>query len=286
MNINKYFEYEPEYEQYKTEFKFCQCIIKKGIRQGQRCLEYYNIDCKHKLDVLKTIKKEKDSIKLIGERHSCRARIKKEIGHGYEMCGRINCKFHSIVSDILNLPDEFLQYENNYNQSCMDKYSSKTLIKFYEYSYKKNNFVQYRNKFCKYLKKVFDFIYSDIKYLTISYVFHLLDTPFGKKVRDAHPKFKNVALDRMNHCLTTEIDDNNVIFISYIQATFTQNPDKKYLTKAKNKKYNIFLLKMMTKIIISYQNSLKYTYIPGGKVFLELQKDFYENMNIALALKA
>jgi hypothetical protein len=278
--------YENEYKEFKMEFKFCQCIITRGKRVGKRCYEYANIDCGHKLQTLNIIKKEKESIKLIGKRHPCRARVKKEIGHGYEKCGRINCKFHYIVSDILNLPDTFLEYENLYNQSHTEKYSSKELIEMYEYSYEKTDFEKYKIKFCKFLKKFINkfetFSCMRQKYFLFSYIIHLAaDTPSGRLLMNENQRFKNVVLNKINDCLTMEITNDNCILVTYIQATFTSNPDKKYLTKAKNTKHNIFLFKMMVKLLITYQNTLKYTYMPGGKMFIEAKKDFYKNASLA-----
>jgi hypothetical protein len=73
------------------------------------------------------------------------------------------------------------------------------------------------------------------------------------------------------------IDEDNIEYITYFQTIFTTDPDKKYITKKNNKKYNIIIFKLITKLFILYRKTLSYTYRPGGKFFLEAKERFYKN---------
>jgi hypothetical protein len=188
-NINEYYN---EYKEYKKKNKFCQCFIQNGNRKGQRCYKY---NCFfHKKQTLEIFQKEKESIKLIGMRFPCRARIKKEIGHGYENCGRLNCKFHSIVSDILELPDVFLKGEDYYSQQINKKKSTKDFIEMYEFSFKNIEYETFKNKIIPFLQNIiFIFLESILleqQFFLFSYFFHILDTHCSRTFLNKNQKFK------------------------------------------------------------------------------------------------
>jgi len=279
MNMNNN-DYHTEYKEYKKKNKFCQCFLQNGKRKGERCYKY---NCfSHKNQTLEIFQKEKESIKLIGRRFPCRARIKKEIGYGYENCGRVNCKFHSIVSDILELPDAFFKAEEYHVQDVYKPHSTKDFIEMYEFSFKNIEYKTYKKKIVPFLKKTMntfvDFLsLQKQKFFLFSCIFHLLDTPCFKKITIKHHKFKTVCLDRLEHCMNCPIDEDNIEYITYFQTIFTTDPDKKYITKKNNKKYNIIIFKLITKLFILYRKTLAYTYRPGGKLFLEAQERFYKN---------
>lgn len=272
MNMNS------EYKEYKKMNKFCQCFIENGKRKGQRCYKY---NCFfHKKQTLEIFQKEKESIKLIGMRFPCRSLIKKEIGHGYENCGRINCKFHNNISDILQFPDEFLKEENKYNQNNIKKYTSKYLIEMYEQSFTNIIYKEHLKTYSNFFKDLLNYMEyeSDIKskFFCAIYIYHLLSTPYCKKMMDNHSKFRSVVYNKINEFFNYSITEENVNYINYFQHNFTCNPDKKYILKSKNKKYNLFLFKLMINLFMLYRKTLEYTYRPGGKVFFEAQKSFYE----------
>ena len=276
MNMN---EYHTEYKEYKRLNKFCQCFIENGKHKGPRCYKY---NCFfHKKQTLEIFQKEKESIKLIGMRFPCRSLIKKEKGHGYENCGRINCKFHNNISDILEFPDEFLKEENEYNQHHNKKHSSKYLIEMYERSFKSIICEEYEKKFTYFIVDLLQHIISSFglknKFFCAIYIFHLISTPYGEKMLDTKLKFRSVVLNRIYIFSNTPITEESVNYVSYLRHNFTYNPDAKYILKSKNKKYNIFLFKLIVKMFIMYRKSLAYTYMPGGKLFLEAQERFYKN---------
>ena len=68
---------EKEYNEYRKEFKFCQCILEYGKRKGQLPYEYEHYGENHKRSIIETIKRENISIKLIGKKSPCRALVKK-----------------------------------------------------------------------------------------------------------------------------------------------------------------------------------------------------------------
>ena len=275
MNIN---EYESEYKEYKKMNKFCQCFIEDGKRKGQRCYKY---NCfSHKKQTLEIIQKEKESMKLIGIRFPCRARIKKEKGHGYDTCGRVNCKFHSIICDILELPDAFFECEKYYNQSINKPFSTKDLIEFYELSFENIEHNDYKSKYGSFLKKLLSFFQDNIieqKWFLIAYIGHVLDTRCARKTIMANKQFQKIFSGKIEQCINATINETNVEYISYFQSSFTADINKKYILKSRNKKYNILLFKLIIKIFLLYRKTLAITYMPGGKLFLEAQERFYKN---------
>lgn len=271
-NMDKY------YKEYKIQNKFCQCFIENGKRKGQRCYKY---NCFfHKKQTIRIFQEEQESIKLLGMRFQCRSLIKKERGHGYENCGRINCKFHNNISDILEFPDEFLKEENKYNQSHIKKYTSKYLIEMYERSFTNINYKEHFKTYTNFFKDLLNYMEDEFdiknKFFCAIYIYHLLSTPYGKKMLDKHLKFRSVVYNKINEILNYSITEQNVNYVNYLKHNFTCNPDKKYILKSKNKKYNVFLFKLMINLFILYRKTLEYTYRPGGKVFLEAQESFYE----------
>ena len=113
------------------------------------------------------------------------------------------------------------------------------------------------------------------KFFCVIYIFHLLSTPYGKIMLDKHPKLRATVLIKINR-FSHENSETLVNYVSYLQHNFTHNPDSKYILKSKNKKYIVFLFKLVIKMFIMYRKSLAYTYMPGGKLFLEAQERFYE----------
>ena len=272
-----YIQKDMNMNEYKKRNKFCQCFIENGKRKGQRCYKY---NCFfHKKQTIKIFQEERESIKLIGMRFPCRSLIKKEKGHGYETCGRINCKFHNNISDILKLPDEFLKEENKYNQSHNKKYYSKYLIELYERSFTNVDYKEQLKIYANFFKYLLNYIEDEYdtknKFFCVIYIFHLLSTPYGKKMLDKHPKFRATILNKIND-FSHENGKTLVNYVSYFRHNFTYNSDAKYILKSKNKKYNVFLFKLVVKMFIMYRKSLAYTYMPGGKLFLEAQERFYE----------
>ena len=255
----------------KNCFTRCHYVFPSS---GRICYKDIKLCCKnkHRMSNIEKELQEIASIKLIGKRYPCRAQVKKEVGSGYANCGRVNCKFHNRISDILNLPEIFCQYENN----CQMIPTTDYFIEMYEMAHE--NFTQEHlvifKDFLLDLFSMFGTLKKTTRFLFIAYLFHLLDTPvlkatFLKKCN----RFKSTAIERLNYIFESNeickmIRTEHSDFFSYMRHTFTADPNKKYFTKSKNTKYNMFLFKMSVKLFIAYQKSLEYTYRPGGSLYL------------------
>jgi hypothetical protein len=118
----------------------------------------------------------------------------------------------------------------------------------------------------------------------------MIDTHCARIVLTRTQHFRNASIFKLKYILesdeiSTQIRTDHHEFFSYMRDTFTDDINKKYFTKSKNTKYNIFILKMAVKLFIMYQKSLAYTYRPGGPAYIEAQENFYRMAGILTTLK-
>ena len=206
----------------KNCFTRCQYVFPSS---GRTCNKDIRYCCKnkHRMCNIELELQEMASIKLIGIRHPCRALVKGQKGKVYDKCGRVNCKFHNRISDILNLPDIFCQYEIDYHTiPTIDQ-----LIEMYENAHEhfSPEYGDILKTFLLNLIDMFSHCKLPIKFLSIAYIYHLIDTPCGRATFDKNSRFRFTCIEKLKYILeseeiSNEIRANHHEFFSYMRDTF------------------------------------------------------------------
>jgi hypothetical protein len=271
--------------------KKCKAVIKTGKNKNKICNRQ---NC---------MIKGHDKYIIVDSIGKCKANINRGKN---KICGRIKCKVHRCVktaniATYLKLPKVFEDIVNNSRHFFYDKYIddiTKNKLKKYNYNLDRNLIIEDIYDFMnsthleeekaqkisilmlKYLLTRYENIGNWRKNLQILYfliIYKILDTTQGRKLLMENEKFcstvKNKFTDVKNQIIELSLSNQLTKDISnYFLKNFTC--DKIFFEKHRNDIVDKIKICCEKLILKKYHEILETRYAPGGKGFLEAEKEF------------